>query len=302
MKDKFKKIWARICSRCAIFRNNVRKHKFRFACICIVAVVWLVIFIVGVVYNSRSSDYSSNPETVSSQSSVSTPLVVSRDTPPPVIPPPFDVDYSAYPDTPNFYFNPRSTYVMTYEDFYTLLHAHSISIDGYMYFGRRSYYLDSFLCSLSDEGISLTFYSLSKPLLVFNGTDDQVNQLVRFDCDHPSSSTYLCFFSLGLDLSYRKIISNLVDYSPLYSFGYNFGYNNGYNSSTAYSDGFNAGYSSGYNVGLSEQFIHPISAILDPVHSFMSTNLFGSFSIGSAFTVALFVMVAIMFIKMFSGG
>mgnify|MGYP005793660457 CR=1 FL=1 len=84
------------------------------------------------------------------------------------------------------------------------------------------------------------------------------------------------------------------------------GYNAGYDA--GYSDGNNAGYNQGYSVGLaagqnvSWDNLNVVTLFLSPVNSFLATPLFGSFSIGTAFSVVLVVLLAAIFIKMFAGG
>lgn len=86
----------------------------------------------------------------------------------------------------------------------------------------------------------------------------------------------------------------------------------GGNTSDSYLDGYNAGYNAGYNQGYSVGLaagqniswgnLNVVSLFLSPVNSFLSAPLFGSFSIGTAFSVVLVVLLAAIFIKMFAGG
>lgn len=75
-----------------------------------------------------------------------------------------------------------------------------------------------------------------------------------------------------------------------------------------YQAGYDSGYNSGYNQGVIDgsnqelDKINPVSYFLEPVSTFLSTPIFGKFSIGSALSVVLFVGVALIFIKMFAGG
>lgn len=91
--------------------------------------------------------------------------------------------------------------------------------------------------------------------------------------------------------------------------GYDEGYEAGnVNASQQFNKGYNTGYNEGYNLGLaagqniSWGNINVVSLFLSPVNSFLSTPLFGSFSIGTAFSVVLVVLLAAIFIKMFAGG
>lgn len=69
-----------------------------------------------------------------------------------------------------------------------------------------------------------------------------------------------------------------------------------------YNAGYDAGYSDGFNKGQTSQFVSPLTQAFEPVKTFLDTNLFGSFSLGDFFTVAVFVMLALIFLKMFGGG
>lgn len=68
-----------------------------------------------------------------------------------------------------------------------------------------------------------------------------------------------------------------------------------------FESGYNAGYNEGYNNGIDKTF-NPIGMIISPVAQFFSTPMFGSFAIGDFFTVAMFVSVALIFLKIFAGG
>lgn len=68
-----------------------------------------------------------------------------------------------------------------------------------------------------------------------------------------------------------------------------------------YDKGFNAGYDKGKLDGSSVD-LNPISLFLQPIQTFLDVELFGTFSIGAVLSTALFVYVALLFIKMFAGG
>ena len=89
------------------------------------------------------------------------------------------------------------------------------------------------------------------------------------------------------------------DYSLLQSFG-TFGSSS--DAGDGYQDGYNVGYSEGYNKGQTEQLNNPASFLLSPAQAFMQIDLFGGFSLGDAFSVVMFVLIATIFIKMFAGG
>lgn len=75
-----------------------------------------------------------------------------------------------------------------------------------------------------------------------------------------------------------------------------------------YQVGYDSGYENGYNQGVIEggnqqlNKLNPVSYFLEPVSTFLSTPLFGNFSIGAALSIVMFVSVALIFIKMFAGG
>ena len=70
----------------------------------------------------------------------------------------------------------------------------------------------------------------------------------------------------------------------------------------AYQNGYNSGYQVGYDKGIISEWQSPIAIFIQPIDSFLSTNIFGEISIGDVLSVILFVMVGIIFIKMFAGG
>lgn len=91
----------------------------------------------------------------------------------------------------------------------------------------------------------------------------------------------------------------------------NHGTNQGYEEGleTGYEDGYNEGHKAGHNEGYQEGYdkgatanINPLLTFIAPVDAFLSTNIFGSISIGDVLSVILFVMVGTIFIKMFAGG
>lgn len=97
-----------------------------------------------------------------------------------------------------------------------------------------------------------------------------------------------------------------------YDHGYEIGYGEGYDIGvedgipqgyeTGYNDGHSDGYSAGRSMGHTDQITNPLTAFIDPVHTFMNTRFFGTLTYASIFNVILFVAVAVIFIKMFSGG
>ena len=98
-------------------------------------------------------------------------------------------------------------------------------------------------------------------------------------------------------------------FTTSFTYGYRDGYDTGYDSGRNY--GYNLGYISGYDTGYSYGrnsqiseglFKNPLEVFLQPISNFLNTDIFGSFSIGDGFTIAFFVMIALIFIKMFAGG
>lgn len=91
-----------------------------------------------------------------------------------------------------------------------------------------------------------------------------------------------------------------------YSEGYDVGYSDGVQAGNqqSYDQGYNAGYQAGYTDGSGTSYssLNVVSLFLSPVNSFLATPLFGSFSLGTAFSVVLVVLLGAIFIKMFAGG
>lgn len=83
----------------------------------------------------------------------------------------------------------------------------------------------------------------------------------------------------------------------IYSDAYTEGYNEG--ETTGYENGYNNGYNLGKEQATS---FNPIGMMIEPVAKLLDVKLFGDFSIGNFFTAALFVTLAISFMRMFAGG
>ena len=92
-------------------------------------------------------------------------------------------------------------------------------------------------------------------------------------------------------------------FTTAFTFGYKDGYDTGYDSGRDY--GYNLGYTFGYDVGYSygrnsqiseELFKNPLDVFLQPISNFLNTDIFGSFSIGDGFTIAFFVMIALILV------
>lgn len=78
------------------------------------------------------------------------------------------------------------------------------------------------------------------------------------------------------------------------------GIQNGYEA--GYDYGYEWGYKKGTIEGQQQGAINPIGMIITPISEFFTIKIFGSFSIGDFFTVAMFVSVALIFLKIFAGG
>ena len=73
-------------------------------------------------------------------------------------------------------------------------------------------------------------------------------------------------------------------------------------SSAGSSDDYDRGYTDGLNKGQSDGFTNPVGTMLNPVIDFMNLKLFGEVSLGNIFSIVMFVLFAIIFIKLFAGG
>lgn len=69
-----------------------------------------------------------------------------------------------------------------------------------------------------------------------------------------------------------------------------------------YTNGYNVGYDKGKVDGAELVSVSPISFLLSPISSLLGTPIWGQFTIGSLFSVVLFVGCTLIFIKMFAGG
>lgn len=104
-----------------------------------------------------------------------------------------------------------------------------------------------------------------------------------------------------------------ISYSSIYGSYYDKGYNYGFNNAggiaqeeidRAYDNGYNKGYEVGYGQGVNDTptEFNPIAMIIKPVASFFSIKMFGTVGIGDFLAVAIFVFIALMFLKTFAGG
>lgn len=77
--------------------------------------------------------------------------------------------------------------------------------------------------------------------------------------------------------------------------------------SLIYDEGYKKGYEDGYNRGYVEGAstatdFNPVGMMIEPIAQLFNIKIFGDFSIGNFFTAALFVTLALSFLKMFAGG
>ena len=123
-------------------------------------------------------------------------------------------------------------------------------------------------------------------------------------------TTITAKFSGRTDLVVGTVQVGQLTYNAGYDEGYNDGYSNGETSGKIAGRqegeeiGYNNGYQAGYSEGTAVSFanLNPVSTFLSPVAMFMETPIFGSFSVGTAFSVVLVVLLGAIFIKMFAGG
>ena len=145
----------------------------------------------------------------------------------------------------------------------------------------------------------------------FNVTDG------TFDISILFGSSSVTSYDLKISITSYDITDYVEDaYDKGYSSGYNAGHSAGYDegyqigfdegvvSGGGYNDGYNAGYSAGLTAGQATTWedLNVVGLFLAPVNSFLATPLFGSFSIGTAFSVVVVVLLGAIFIKMFAGG
>lgn len=99
----------------------------------------------------------------------------------------------------------------------------------------------------------------------------------------------------------KKVLDNTLSISinEFYNQGNKTGYDNGYKEGE--DKGYQNGYNNGYTEGSNGTF-NPIGMILQPAADFLEIKIFGDFSIGSFLGAALFISVALIFLKMFAGG
>ena len=131
---------------------------------------------------------------------------------------------------------------------------------------------------------------------------------ITFDVQsgYPSvTSTYIGYNIFSINSADE---SHEQGYQAGYDAGYDVGYEEGISDNSGLSESYNQGYNAGYSVGLTQgqattwENLNVVGLFLAPVNSFLSTPIFGSFSIGTALSVVLVVLLGAIFIKMFAGG
>ena len=171
-----------------------------------------------------------------------------------------------------------------------------------------------------DSDAVFTNVSLSGDGLLLDINLSAASFNVRWSFKGGASNSYTTSLSLfSLDISSELENAYNQGYNAGHQSGYNSGYEAGYalgyndgsqvgSDQGSFDKGYNTGYNDGYSVGLaagqniSWGNLNVVSLFLSPVNSFLATPLFGSFSIGTAFSVVLVVLLAAIFIKMFAGG
>ena len=128
-------------------------------------------------------------------------------------------------------------------------------------------------------------YIPSGELILLNSSTRNANYL-SIQSEPSVTANSLLFWYTFHEIA-TKVSSTPWDFS-LYDEGYSNGYHNGYHN--------------GYDSGASQGLTNPLLFFITPIDSFLSTNLFGSVSIGDIISVVLFVFVALIFLKMFAGG
>lgn len=269
------------------FKKNVKQHKVKFIlnCVFIVLSVFLLIFLSVLSFSNKKTESAS---ALSNESRA--------------------YQYPEFGPSSNIFINSQSPYFVPYFtpnpsttscSVFIALRETSSSI--------RDIYISSFyILPVSSVNFSLRYNGkyLNNNVPINGGsllsmTKDGDN----FRCV-PSVQAYCVILNNPSYLPGNRILYQLLPEIPVYNTIYNNGVSDGYDSGyeSGSSSSYDLGYSSGYNTALTNGLKNPVSFIIDPVREFLNAPLFGVVSVGSVLTVALFVLVAIMFIKMFAGG
>lgn len=242
------------------------------------------------------------------------------------------VNVSNYVASASFaYFNSADAGVPSYVGFSDLADG-SMRVNPSRIYVKDSVYPEIYLNTV--HGVQLSSVSVVVGTGGINGTNHG-GVLASIKSVNHSSRSYTISISFGsefVNLMFIYIVpvfTGAPDTNAGYEDGYDDGYSDGYesgydsgrsdgydegyeagnvNASQQFDKGYNTGYNDGYSLGLAAgqnttwESLNVVSLFLSPVNSFLATPLFGSFSIGTAFSVVLVVLLAGIFIKMFAGG
>lgn len=134
------------------------------------------------------------------------------------------------------------------------------------------------------------------------------------------NTTYLPdgFFEIIFPAMDLELFSNLVgengcwtpppdscspdDLKAEYDKGHSDGFASGKNEGLI--EGEDIGYNKGFVAGQNsvDPFPNPVSYLIEPIISFLNIKFFDTLTLGGVLSVGIFVMVAVMFIKLFAGG
>ena len=157
-------------------------------------------------------------------------------------------------------------------------------------------YEDNLIVTMYTEGNFSLAFNYKEPIFDYEntGTGERLENITILN----NPNFPVCRALMRLQNS--SLTSDKI-YSNAYEEGYMTGTNEGYTA------GEQAGYQNGYNVGYETgksqaTTFNPVGMMIEPVAELLNVKLFGDFSIGNFFTSALFVTLAISFMKMFAGG
>lgn len=156
-----------------------------------------------------------------------------------------------------------------------------------------------------EDNLVVTMYSEGDFSLAFNYKEP------IFDYENKSTGEILENITISnnpdflLCRALMRLQNSSLTSDKIYSSGYEEGYIKG--TDEGYTMGEQSGYQNGYNVGYEAgksqaTTFNPVGMMIEPVAKLLDVKLFGNFSIGNFFTAALFVTLAISFMKMFAGG
>lgn len=272
------------------FKKNVKQHKVKFVLNC----VFLVLFIAMLIFVSVLSLSGKNNNTANAE-------YKERIT---------EVDYSKYPEdyskvtigfkkekvefkasvptgiTLDCSFIITNTIYQGFDEFYYIMQMSNVYSDGKYYLNFSGFKLGR---TANGERINIRqYYFENGQFITVIPTPDFIDSY-RITLVNPTSTNIA-----------NDMIKRLSSRVEAYEIGYNYGESTGFEKGEI--QGYDLGYSSGYNTALTDKFTNPVNSILQPVSAFLETNLFGGVSIGSILSVAIFVGLALIFIKMFAGG